>query len=104
MTRKTSGQALRKLSHKWAPVKKPTNPEKERSDLWPGLKTALISAKKDKEKLKKTFIFTVKHERILQSKKRITEIWQVVFCLITHLLVTQLAMRRLRQELMLKIL
>lgn len=53
VSRKTPGQALRKLLHKWAPVKKPKNPVKERSDFWPGLKTALILVKKDKESLKR---------------------------------------------------
>lgn len=45
----------------------------------------------------------MKQERTLQPKKNIREIWQFIFCLITHLLVTQLAMRSLRQEFMLKI-
>lgn len=85
-------------------MKKQTNPEKEKSDFWSGLKTALILAKKDKEKLKKNFIFSVKHERILQSKKNITEMSQFIFCLIIHLLVMQLAMRSIRQDFMLKIL
>lgn len=77
-------------------------PKKKKRDFWPGLKIALILVKKDKEKLKKNFI--VKHERILQSKKDITEMWQFIFCLITHLLITQLAMWSLWQEFMLKIL
>lgn len=34
MSRKTLGQALRKLSRKWAPVRKQTNPEKEIRYFW----------------------------------------------------------------------
>lgn len=103
MSRKTLGQALRKLSRKWAPVRKQTNPEKEIRYFWS--ENSFNTGKKTgQKKLKKNFIFSVKHERILQLKKDITEIWQFIFCLITDLLVTQLGMRSLRQEFMLKIL
>lgn len=86
----------------WVPVKKQTNPEKEKSDFWS--ENSFNTGEKGQRKLKKNFIFTVKHERVLQSKKGIIEMWQFIFCLITHLLVTELAMWSLRQEFILKIL